>query len=117
MFCGFFLILSEGIIINLHKLFSIVHSLCNYNSVVQKLVGVCDEAQLARLVGHLQPCEPYLRRIQYGKHLIARVEKVLGKSLSAYTLRSDAGGDCNSAAAEEPPAESISATSPKASSS
>jgi pumilio RNA-binding family len=54
------------------------------NYVVQKLVDVCSDTERSRLLAQIQLHSAALRRIQYGKHLIARVEKLLSKPLMFY---------------------------------
>jgi hypothetical protein len=47
------------------------------NYVVQKLLEVCNEDQRERLLEQLRVQLPYLKRLTYGKHIVARVEKLL----------------------------------------
>lgn len=52
------------------------------NYVVQKMIDLADEQQRKLLVEAIKPHIPTLRRYTYGKHIIARIEKMNGgKSL------------------------------------
>jgi hypothetical protein len=52
------------------------------NYVVQKLVDVVDAAQRKIIFAKIKRHLPALRKITYGKHIIAKVEKMTGRSLA-----------------------------------
>ena len=52
------------------------------NYVIQKMLDVVDESQRSLLVHAIQPHLDALRKYSYGKHIIAKVEKVLHRSRS-----------------------------------
>jgi pumilio RNA-binding family len=45
------------------------------NYVVQKLLEVCDDAQRERLLASARAHLPAVKKVSYGKHVVARVEK------------------------------------------
>jgi hypothetical protein len=49
------------------------------NYVVQKILDVCDAAQRDMMITHIRPHIPSLKKYTYGKHIIARLEKITGK--------------------------------------
>jgi len=49
------------------------------NYVVQKILDVCDAQQREFLITHIRPHVPSLKKYTYGKHIIARLEKIIGK--------------------------------------
>jgi hypothetical protein len=49
------------------------------NYVVQKILDVCDIRQSQYLITQIQPHLASLRKFTYGKHIIARMEKIIGK--------------------------------------
>lgn len=51
------------------------------NYVVQRILGVVTEQQRARIIRRIVQCVPNIRKIAYGKHIVARVEKLTGKVL------------------------------------
>ena len=51
------------------------------NYVVQKVLDVCDPAQRELLISRIKPHIPTLKKYTYGKHIIARLEKIAGKPL------------------------------------
>lgn len=51
------------------------------NYVVQKIIDVVDPEQRQLIVHHVRRHIPNLRKIPYGKHIIARIEKITGKAL------------------------------------
>ena len=51
------------------------------NYVVQKLMDVADDAQRVHMFEMLRVYAPVLRRYAYGKHILARLEKLASKTL------------------------------------
>lgn len=51
------------------------------NYVVQKILDVCDAAQRDYLINRIRPHVASLKKYTYGKHIIARLEKLAGKPL------------------------------------
>jgi pumilio RNA-binding family len=49
------------------------------NYVVQKILDVCDAQQRKFLITRIHPHIPSLKKYTYGKHIIARLEKIIGK--------------------------------------
>eukprot|EP01120_Amphizonella_sp_Union-15-10_P015619 TRINITY_DN8071_c0_g4_i3.p1 TRINITY_DN8071_c0_g4~~TRINITY_DN8071_c0_g4_i3.p1 ORF type:complete len:789 (-),score=198.44 TRINITY_DN8071_c0_g4_i3:229-2595(-) len=49
------------------------------NYVVQKIIDVCDGTQRERIIERIQPHIGSLKKYTYGKHIIARLEKIIGK--------------------------------------
>ena len=47
------------------------------NYVVQKLLEVCDDAQRERLLASARAHLPAVKKVSYGKHVVARVEKLV----------------------------------------
>jgi hypothetical protein len=52
------------------------------NYVVQKILDVCDVDQREHLINQIRPHIVSLKKYTYGKHIIARLEKLIGKSIS-----------------------------------
>eukprot|EP00667_Euglena_gracilis_P002597 EG_transcript_2598 len=46
------------------------------NYVVQKIIDLADESQRRQIIDHIKPHIATLRRYTYGKHIIARIEKL-----------------------------------------
>jgi pumilio RNA-binding family len=59
------------------------------NYVVQKLLEVCDEAQRDQLLSRMQVHLPNLKKFTYGKHIVARVEKLINSNLPPHLLTSN----------------------------
>ena len=51
------------------------------NYVVQKMIGAASEEQLERLVQTIRQRIPHLKKVAYGKHIVAKIEKILGHPL------------------------------------
>ena len=51
------------------------------NYVVQKLMDIADDAQRMHILEMLRAYAPVLRRYTYGKHILARMEKMAAKTL------------------------------------
>lgn len=51
------------------------------NYVVQKMLDVVDGEQRDLLLSRMKPHFPSLRKFTYGKHILTKVEKLLGYSL------------------------------------
>jgi hypothetical protein len=51
------------------------------NYVVQKILDVCDSAQRELLISKIKPHVASLKKYTYGKHIIARLEKIAGKAI------------------------------------
>ncbi len=51
------------------------------NYVVQKMVDVVDDDQRMAIVNRIRRHVPNLRKIAYGKHIIAKIEKMIGKPI------------------------------------
>jgi len=51
------------------------------NYVVQKVLDVCDQTQRELLIQRIKPHISTLKKYTYGKHIIARLEKIAGKPL------------------------------------
>jgi len=49
------------------------------NYVVQKILDLCDAQQCEYLITCIRPHIPSLKKYTYGKHIIARLEKIIGK--------------------------------------
>eukprot|EP01124_Arcella_intermedia_P008248 TRINITY_DN1517_c2_g1_i1.p1 TRINITY_DN1517_c2_g1~~TRINITY_DN1517_c2_g1_i1.p1 ORF type:complete len:785 (-),score=89.10 TRINITY_DN1517_c2_g1_i1:252-2606(-) len=49
------------------------------NYVVQKMLDVADQNQREFLITRIRPQIPSLKKYTYGKHIIARLEKIIGK--------------------------------------
>jgi len=61
------------------------------NYVVQKMIDLCDQDQLAMIVQRIKRHVPGLRKIPYGKNILTRLEKLTGTVFSGTTqLGSDA---------------------------
>jgi len=52
------------------------------NYVVQKMIDVCDQDQLAMIVQRIKRHVPGLRKIPYGKNILTRLEKLTGTVFS-----------------------------------
>jgi hypothetical protein len=52
------------------------------NYVVQKILDVCDADQREHLINQIRPHIASLKKYTYGKHIIARLEKLIGKSIT-----------------------------------
>jgi hypothetical protein len=50
------------------------------NYVIQKIIDVVDDSQRESLIQKVRPHVQTLKKYTYGKHIIARVEKFLGKT-------------------------------------
>lgn len=51
------------------------------NYVVQRIIEVADERHRDRIVQYVQDNIVQLRRYTYGKHIIAKLEKITGQRL------------------------------------
>jgi len=51
------------------------------NYVIQKLLEVTNVAQRTRLIHNVTELVPNLRKLMFGKHIIAKIEKITGKQL------------------------------------
>jgi precorrin-6B methylase 1 len=51
------------------------------NYVVQKILDVCDNSQRELLISRIKPHVASLKKYTYGKHIIARLEKIAGKAI------------------------------------
>lgn len=51
------------------------------NYVIQKIIDVVDEQQREVIIQRIRPHIQILKKYTYGKHIIARVEKHIGKPL------------------------------------
>jgi pumilio RNA-binding family len=51
------------------------------NYVVQRIIEVADERHRERIVKYVQDNITQLRRYTYGKHIIAKLEKITGQRL------------------------------------
>lgn len=49
------------------------------NYVVQKILDVCDSQSRELLITQIRPHIAALKTFTYGKHIIARLEKIIGK--------------------------------------
>jgi len=49
------------------------------NYVVQKILDVADAQQREFMISHIRPHVHTLKKYTYGKHIIARLEKIIGK--------------------------------------
>ena len=59
------------------------------NYVVQKLLEVCDEGQRDQLLSRMQVHLPNLKKFTYGKHIVARVEKLINSNLPPHLITSN----------------------------
>jgi pumilio RNA-binding family len=50
------------------------------NYVIQKILDVCDQQQREMLIERIRPHISSLKKYTYGKHIIARLEKIIGSS-------------------------------------
>lgn len=48
------------------------------NYVIQKILDCCDPQQREAFVVQIKPHIPALKKYTYGKHIIARLEKMIG---------------------------------------
>jgi len=51
------------------------------NYVIQKLLEVTNVAQRTRLINNVTEMVPNLRKLMFGKHIIAKIEKITGKTI------------------------------------
>ena len=51
------------------------------NYVIQKLLEVTNVAQRNRLITNVMELVPNLRKLMFGKHIIAKIEKITGKTV------------------------------------
>lgn len=51
------------------------------NYVIQKMLDLVDDAQREMIIQKIKPHLPSLKKYTYGKHIIARIEKIIGKSV------------------------------------
>ena len=51
------------------------------NYVIQRLIDVLDDEQLANMVQRIRRYVPSLRKIPYGRHILAKIEKITGQQL------------------------------------
>jgi hypothetical protein len=51
------------------------------NYVVQKLLDVSDDDQRDLLISRIRPHYSSLRKFTYGKHIIAKIEKITGRPI------------------------------------
>ena len=51
------------------------------NYVVQKMLDVVDGEQRELLLSRMKPHLPSLRKFTYGKHILSKVERLLGSAL------------------------------------
>eukprot|EP01083_Nonionella_stella_P014557 40873_1 len=51
------------------------------NYVVQRVLGAVNDAQRMQIINRLVEMVPNIRKVAYGKHIVARVEKLTGKVL------------------------------------
>jgi pumilio RNA-binding family len=49
------------------------------NYVIQKILDVCDNQSREMLITQILPHIASLKTFTYGKHIIARLEKIIGK--------------------------------------
>ena len=52
------------------------------NYVVQKVIDVADEEDRNAIVEHIKSQATQLKRFTYGKHILARLEKLTGQRIS-----------------------------------
>lgn len=74
------------------------------NYVVQRCMDAGDDAQRAALVDILRQCAPLMRRYAFGKHILARLDKMTSKSLLPVPVNRGPGGMPASAPAAATPA-------------
>lgn len=51
------------------------------NYVIQKMLDLVDDSQREMIIQKIKPHLPSLKKYTYGKHIIARIEKIIGKSV------------------------------------
>ena len=51
------------------------------NYVIQRLIDVLDDEQMAGLLQRIRRYVPSLRKIPYGRHILAKIEKLTGQQL------------------------------------
>lgn len=51
------------------------------NYVVQRVLGVVNDFERDRIIDTVRDRVPNLRRINYGKHIVAKVEKLTGRAM------------------------------------
>ena len=51
------------------------------NYVIQRLIDVLDAEQMAGLLQRIRRYVPSLRKIPYGRHILAKIEKITGQQL------------------------------------
>ena len=59
------------------------------NYVVQKLLDLSDDQQRAAIINHIQPHSAMLRKFTYGKHIMSRIDRLLG--LAVYDDEEEGG--------------------------
>ena len=50
------------------------------NYVIQKILDVSTRKQRERLINRIVECVPGLRKLMFGKHIIAKIEQLVGKA-------------------------------------
>ena len=51
------------------------------NYVIQRLIDVLDDEQMAGVLARIRRYVPSLRKIPYGRHILAKLEKMTGQQL------------------------------------
>ena len=51
------------------------------NYVIQRLIDVLDDEQMANMLQRIRRYVPSLRKIPYGRHILAKIEKLTGQQL------------------------------------
>lgn len=62
------------------------------NYVVQKMLQVCDPATKAVIVDRISPHASAMRKITYGKHILARMEDAVAANMAAGYSPNSGGG-------------------------
>lgn len=57
------------------------------NYVVQKILDVVSDSQRDLLIARIRPHVPALKKYTYGKHIIARMEKLAATSAAAASAK------------------------------
>jgi len=52
------------------------------NYVIQKVLEVTNVSQRNRLIKRIMELVPNLRKLMFGKHIIAKIEKITGKNIA-----------------------------------
>ena len=69
------------------------------NYVIQKMIDMADTPQRKTLIQKIRPFTGVLRKYTYGKHILAKLEKYVGKGNASYDESDDDHERSNSGSA------------------